>query len=354
MASANNMTGNPWLSTECCAVTQSGYMETEQSMLVRMHKSYAGGVNRMVYHVYPYKDGENAGNTWPGYSNFTGNSWAGNYGRRNPIYTHVGQWSNTYMSRNSQVMQQGRAKTDVAVYMQKFESTSPITNGTNGTLWRRYWEDLGLQEAGYSYDYLSPALLDLPNAQVTDDKLAVDGPDYDALIINTGLKPQRHADSRSMPVRVAKILRFARNGLPVVMVGDAPDRAFGKGGDQALRNVIDQLLVEPTVNEVATEAAVPALSADRHPPGVRPGRAFVAHDVPPRRPGLRHPVLLVYNQGIVDMPTPPTVYSTMYEDAETPPAPPDAHQVPVAGRDLRRPGVPRGRGLPLPPGRGQR
>ena len=234
MASANNMTGNPWFSTECCAVTQSGYMETEQSMLVRMHKSYAGGVNRMVYHVYPYKDGENAGNTWPGYSNFTGNSWAGNYGRRNPIYTHVGQWSNTYMSRNSQVMQQGRAKTDVAVYMQKFESTSPITNGTNGTLWRRYWEDLGLQEAGYSYDYLSPALLDLPNAQVTDDKLAVDGPDYDVLIINTGLKPRRHADSRSMPVRVArKILRFARNGLPVVMVGDAPDRAFGKGDDQA-------------------------------------------------------------------------------------------------------------------------
>jgi hypothetical protein len=318
MSSANNMTGNPWLSTECCAVTQSGYMETEQSMLVRMHKSYAGGVNRMVYHVYPYRDGENAGNTWPGYSNFTGNSWAGNYGRRNPIYTHVGQWSNTYMARNSQVMQQGRARTDVAVYMQKFESTSPITNGTNGTLWRRYWEDLGLQEAGYSYDYLSPALLDLPNAQVTDQKLAVDGPDYDVLVINTGLKPRRHADSRSMPVRIArKILRFAKNGLPVVVVGDAPDRAFGRGNDAALRSVIDQLLVEPTVHEVDTEEAVPGLLRSI---GVRPAAdpgkrsSLMTYRRDDAATGTQY--FQFYNQGIVDMPTPPRVYATMYEDAE--------------------------------------
>ena len=165
------------------------------------------------------------------------------------------------MSRNSQVMQQGRAKTDVAVYMQKFESTSPITNGTNGTLWRRYWEDLGLQEAGYSYDYLSPALLDLPNAQITDDKLAVDGPDYDVLVVNTGLKPQRHSDSRSMPVRIArKILRFAKNGLPVVVVGDAPDRAFGKGNDAALRSVIDHSSSSPRSTRSGPRQPFPACS----------------------------------------------------------------------------------------------
>ena len=55
----------------------------------------------------------------------------------------------------------------------------PLVSGTDGTQWKRYWEDLGMQEAGYSYDFLSPALLNLPNAQVTDGRLAVDGPDYD-------------------------------------------------------------------------------------------------------------------------------------------------------------------------------
>lgn len=318
-ASANNMTGNPWLSTECCAVTQSGYMETEQSMLVRMHKTYAGGVNRMVYHVYPYKDGEAAGNTWPGYSNFTGNSWAGNYGRRNPIYTHLGEWSNTYMARNSQVMQQGRAKVDVAIYHHKFESTSPITAGTDGTIFTRYWQDLGLQRAGYSYDFLSPALLDLPNAQVSGGKLAVDGPDYDVLVVNSGLKPRRHADSRSMPLPTArKILRFAKAGLPVVVVGAAPDRAFGKGDDAALRAVMADLLGQATVHEVGTEAEVPALLKQI---GVRPasdpGRSSELMTYRRDDAATSTQYLQLYNQGIVDMPTPPTVYSTMYEDAET-------------------------------------
>ncbi|TYL51742.1 hypothetical protein FXB39_08185 [Nocardioides sp. BGMRC 2183] len=319
MASATNMTGNPWLSTECCAVTQSGYMETEQSMLVRMHKSYAGGINRMVYHVYPYKDGEASGNTWPGYSNFTGNSWAGNYGRRNPIYTHLGEWSNDYMARNSQVMMQGQAKVDVAIYHNKFESTSPLTNGTDGTQWKRYWEDLGLQRAGYSYDYLSPALLDLPNARVSDNKLAVNGPDYDVLMINTGLKPQRHADSRSMPVATArKILRFAKAGLPVVVVGKAPDRAFGKGDDTALRSVIDELLTEPSVHEITSEAKAPALLRELQiRPAADPGSdsSLMTYRRQDSATGTQY--FTFYNQGIEDMSTPPSVYSTMYEDEET-------------------------------------
>ncbi len=68
MASANHMTGNPWHSTECCAVLGKSYAQTFQDTVIKMHRSFVGGIAKLVYHVYPYRDGVTW--KWPGYHNF--------------------------------------------------------------------------------------------------------------------------------------------------------------------------------------------------------------------------------------------------------------------------------------------
>ena len=67
------------------------------------------------------------------------------------------------------------------------------------------------------------------------------------------------------------MLALAKAGLKIVIVGAAPDRVEGKvGSDAALRAIIADLLAEPSVSRVATEAEVPAKLASL---GVRPDAA---------------------------------------------------------------------------------
>ena len=190
--------------------------------------------------------------------------------------------------------------------MQKFESASPLTNGSDGALWKRYWEDLTLQEAGYSYDFLSPALLDLPNALVTDKKLAVDGPDYDVLVINTGLKPRRHADSRSCRARLR-----ARSCVSLATASPSSSSAMHRTGRSAratmslFATIIGDLLTEPTVHEVAVEGQVPACSSgSASGPCPDPDKQsnLMTYRRDDQETGTQY--FSFYNQGIVDMPDP--------------------------------------------------
>lgn len=141
IASANHMTGNPWYSTECCAVFGKSYAQTFQDAVIHMHKSFVGGITKLVYHVYPYRDGDTW--KWPGYHNFGPTGFSNAWGPRNPYWVD-GRLYNDFFARNQQVLTQGDAKTDVAVYMQNYLYPPSQVIKT------RHWGDLKLQEAGYT------------------------------------------------------------------------------------------------------------------------------------------------------------------------------------------------------------
>jgi len=307
MASANHMTGNSWYSTECCAALGKAYAETFQDAVIRMHRSFIGGITKLVYHVFPYRDG--ATWKWPGYNNFGQAGFSNAWGPRNPFWVDARLY-NDYFARNQQVLTQGDAKTDVAVYMQNY--LYPPSQGYK----MRHWGDLKLQEAGYTRDYLNPTMLELPNAVVTGNRLAANGPAYKALIIDSEQGPPTDPVKTSMPVEAArKILAFARAGLPVIVVGTAPDRTPGNSpeSDAALKTVIGQLLSEKTVSRVPHEGDVPAkLRALGIRPAAEPASPSSILSIRRRDSETKTDYYFFYNQGIV---SPPDEPGTLFEPA---------------------------------------
>ena len=307
MASANHMTGNPWYSTECCAALGQAYAETFQDAIIRMHRSFAGGITKLVYHVYPYRDG--ASWKWPGYHNFGQAGFSNAWGPRNPFWVDARAY-NDYLARNQQALTQGDAKTDVAVYMQNY--LYPPSQGFK----YRAWGDTKLQEAGYTRDYLNPTMLNLPNATVTGNRLAANGPAYKALIIDGEQGPPTDPVKTSMPVEVArKILGYARAGLPVIVVGTPPDRTPGNTpeADPTLRSVIGELLRERSVSPVAHESDVPGkLRSLGIRPSAEPGAPSPVLSIRRRDAATRTDYYFFYNQGIV---SPPDEPKTLFEPA---------------------------------------
>ena len=63
MALAYHMTGNLWNSHGVLrGIRERSYAQTFQDTVIRMHRSFAGGITKLVYHVYPYRDGARPGN----------------------------------------------------------------------------------------------------------------------------------------------------------------------------------------------------------------------------------------------------------------------------------------------------
>ena len=64
--------------------------------------------------------------------------------------------------------------------------------------------------------------MDLPNATVTNGRLADDGPAYQAVIFDQFLLPDRPtAPASTLTVKAAqKMLDYAKAGLPVIFVGN--------------------------------------------------------------------------------------------------------------------------------------
>jgi hypothetical protein len=259
MASANHISGNTWYSNELAAARSLNYAQTFQDIIVRMNKCFASGQSKGVYHVYPYTF--NPKSVWPGYNTFGEGNFSNSWGPRNPIWFTEAKNINTWMARNEQVLKQGTAKIDVAVYMQNYSFPAPFVAGKGNV---RFWNDLTLQEEGFTWDYLNPTLLKLPQVTVSNNRLYEEGPAYKALILNGFLQSAStfNPAKNTLPVATARrLLDFAKQGLPVIIVGQLPSNTPGNtlGEDAVLKEVLAQLMGQKSVHKAATEAEVPKL-----------------------------------------------------------------------------------------------
>ncbi|MFJ9025393.1 glycosyl hydrolase [Streptomyces sp. NPDC102259] len=250
LAGGRDMAGHTVLSCEAGAYNGSAYSTTWDRFLRTMGGAYAAGVNQTVVHGFSYATAP--GVSWPGFAAFSPYNGASGYGEswgpRQPTWQHVGDIA-AYLGRVHGVLQSGTARADVAVFRQTGYAATGI-----GASW---FTATGVP-LGWTHQFLSGPLLDLPNATVSGGRLAPNGPAYKALFVEgdffySSTPTLATADAR-------RLLTLAEAGLPIVLLGafDQPltPGVPDDGEAERLRALLARLLALPHVTRITDKAAV--------------------------------------------------------------------------------------------------
>ncbi|MET7336513.1 glycosyl hydrolase [Nonomuraea sp. NPDC005650] len=261
LAGGRDLAGHEVLSCEAGAYAGGAYTTTWKKLLRTVGGAYAAGLNQVVLHGFSYATAPGA--TWPGFAAFTPYSgtagYAESWGPRQPTWGHVGDISG-YFARVHLVLREGAPRADVAVLRQ----TGYTKTGIGAA-----WFTASGVPTGWTHQFVSAPLLDLPAARVSGRRLAPSGPAYKALFVEGD---RFYASECTMTVAVARrLLSFARAGLPIVLLGawrsaSVPGVA-AEGENERLRAVLADLLAEPFVRLIADQAELPDALATL---GVRP------------------------------------------------------------------------------------
>ena len=192
-------------------------------LLEHANKAFYGGVSYMIYHVTPSKTG----------SKFGGASY------RDWSYTSPesaqGEKFNSYLARIQYIMQNGTAQRDIAIYQNVYDYTCED--------FFTYEQDTSIEEAGYSYDFLTPAYMNIETCYAENGVIDPTGGRYRALVINEPYSvtttetltgggmfggTRNYAPFRKVgkyiPIETAyQFLEFAKNGIPIIVVGSYED-----------------------------------------------------------------------------------------------------------------------------------
>lgn len=265
MAAGVNLGRKPVYSFECNAEMLNAYGQTHEDILWWIKRSYAGGMNAQVFHgahycgYYDEEGNENGlcpGINWPGYESFTDPVWSNGWNRtlsaehQKEILTFLGRCN--YVLRNPH-------KVDAAVYRNDYTNYSPFTSGDGTYI---YKDGNALNDAGFSYEFLSPQLMQHKNAVITDGIFDKDGAAYKAIIVDN----EEYMDYEG----ALKLLEYGKAGLPILFVGRYPEKNIfisTEKTDEELRQLIRQI----PHTFVETHAQVPdALKALNVLPDVLP------------------------------------------------------------------------------------
>ncbi|MEU6714423.1 glycosyl hydrolase [Nonomuraea sp. NPDC046802] len=249
LAGGRDLAGREVLSCEAGAYQGGAYTTTWDKLLRTMGGAYAAGLNQTVLHGFSYASAPGA--AWPGFAAFTpydGKAgYAESWGPRQPTWHHITDISG-YFARIHQVLREGVPRADVAVLRQTGYTKTGIGAG---------WFTASGVPIGWTHQFVTEPLLDLPAARVARGRLAPDGPAYKALFLEGD---KFSSGECTMTVAVARrLLEYAGAGLPIVLLGDWSAASVpGVGDNTRLRAMVAELLSRPTVRAVAAAADVPA------------------------------------------------------------------------------------------------
>jgi hypothetical protein len=130
-----------------------------------------------------------------------------------------------FIARNNWVFQTGIPRMDLAIWQKR--STYP------GHVELRTYAPTDLEDAGYSYEYLSPDNFNLPAAKVVDGILAPDAQAFKALIVRVN-------DSLTLD-GVSKLVEFAHDGLAIIFAAGFPSTFVGSSAPTVQRQALKDL-----------------------------------------------------------------------------------------------------------------
>ena len=233
---------------------------------------FAHGINATVLHGIEYLYGRTA-KVWPGpcmAMPFAALSEP--CGQRMPYFRLMRDTISPYLAREQYVLTRGRPEIDLAVYYYYNEVLNDYLD---------HWNDPALAAAGYCYDFVGDESLELAEKSFDAEAKKLRAGGYRAIIVNqfragshaqaaTGPAAVRLRDFEGkgfMPVKTARrILALAKKGLPVLVVGKAPDKAAaasdngGKAqgeGDKIVVDCFRELMRLPNVACCESEGEAP-------------------------------------------------------------------------------------------------
>ena len=202
-------------SAETGAIGGSSYTVSLKEYMKKIHRLYAGGVNRVIMHGYATISGPEGNVQWPGYDGI-GFIFTDRWGERNP-YAFACRDFTSYLGRLQEALRAGTAKVDVGIINYMFSSPdSHVVNQRSAKTQEEmlFWRDGNrLAEQGYTYEFFAPQYLE---RFCSDGKTFDAGKtDYRALVVWQSTFPEA---SRKV------LEEFAAKGMPIVVVGDAKPR----------------------------------------------------------------------------------------------------------------------------------
>lgn len=219
-----NMYGVP-LSSETGAIWEdhkpSNYTRPMDDWTQLCYLQFANGVSRTVFHGYSAIEGSEAATRWPGHEGmyaYCTERWNSRQpaSKDYPAFTDM-------LARSQKVLRQGTPSRDIAILRTDYAffnygfKEGRDTPFYNNQMYDEpyYFTELSLQQAGYTYDYFSPQLLeDEENVRWNAETLQPDGVAYQAILVY-----QETIEKSS----AKKLLEIARSGLPVVFVNNVDE-----------------------------------------------------------------------------------------------------------------------------------
>ncbi|MDR3145806.1 MAG: hypothetical protein LBU21_05980, partial [Treponema sp.] len=245
---------------------------------------FAAGVARTVLHGYSSIAGSEGATYWPGHEGM----WpifSERFGCRQPAWGHYGDWT-AMLARYQLILRQGKPREDLGILRldYNFNNLYIFTGGEKDLYENQmmranegiYWQDMGLQNSGYTFDYFAPQILEDEDIPYAAGELG--GPGYRALILY----------QEALPLSSAKrILALAKQGLPVLIVNGVTERIrpvlskthdkaasrtpFNNESDRELAAVMAELKTLDNVVETGDQAKTKDLLGSL---GVNPRAAF--------------------------------------------------------------------------------
>lgn len=186
---------------------------------------------------------------------------ASQWGPRQPGWKHTCEYM-TYLARTQFMMRQGRPKHDVAIVHQH----GAIDSNMAGP-----WFTSEGGRLGWSADFINPSLFDLPTARVENNRFAPDAGNYSLIALQGN--PSDDFATVLQPSAAKKLLKWAQEGLPVLLVGNwSQPTAWGAGdvkigGNKEVQEIFNELLGLPNV---ANALSIPEIPETIEQMGIHP------------------------------------------------------------------------------------
>jgi len=208
LGTAGQIQGRGQFSTECCSIIGGSYRQSWPDMLNLLHLHYAGGVNQITVHGYPYS-GKVPTARWPGWSPFEpfgpslfsptiDNGFSEAWGPRQPSWPDMPVITR-YLARTQALLRHGIAQTELVVLNDELDHEGPLL------------PEPALAQAGYHYGFISSQQLLSHGLAWQGTHLVMGHASWRALLLD-GRRPLAADVQQKLQALIAQ-------GAPVIVVG---------------------------------------------------------------------------------------------------------------------------------------